>query len=426
MLALPRQMLLTQRLASHPLADPAAELIARLGPFESDDWQGRRVAVAVGSRGIDRIAAITRALVAWMRERGAEPFVMPAMGSHGGGTPAGQREVLASYGITENAMGVPIRADIDTRTLGETSSRTPVHTSVVALEADAVVLINRVKPHTDFASASLGSGLRKMCAIGLGKVEGAYASHLAASRLGYERVIQEVAAVVAARLPRLYGVALVEDGTHHLGRVEVLRGDEFATREPALFELAWKWMPALPLPEVDVLIVDEIGKDISGAGMDTNIIGRGVDTAPMKNRRSVVRVIYARSLTPASHGNAIGIGLADIVSTRLVEQMDPDVSYTNALTAMTAATVRISVNFATDAECMRAALRLAGVTDVDARILRIRNTLSLQHIVASEACLDALSGKDEVDVVVPPTAWTLAANGNFEPANDLLSAIPAA
>jgi hypothetical protein len=265
-----------------------------------------------------------------------------------------------------------------------------------------------------------------MCAIGLGKQDGAIASHLAASRIGHERVIREIALVAAARMPRLYGVALVEDGTHRLARVDVLRGEEFESREPELYRLAWEWMPGLPFPEVDLLIVDEIGKDISGAGMDTNIIGRGVDLMPMANCRAKVRAIYARSLTPASHGNAVGIGLADVVSSRLVSQMDPRVSYTNALSAMTPATVRISINFPTDAECIRAGLRVAGVEPDVAKVLRIRSTLNLSHVVASVAYADALAGRDDLAMAVPPSAWTLGADGNFEPDTDLFAAAPAA
>ena len=423
---LPRQMLLAQRLVDRALPDPAAEVATRLGAIEGDDWRGRSVAVGLGSRGIDRIALVASTVVDWLRARGARPFVMPAMGSHGGGTAAGQTDLLASYGITEARLGVPIRADMETEPIGAAESGMPVHLSKVALAADAVVLVNRVKPHTDFSSATVGSGLRKMCAIGLGKVEGAAASHLAASRIGHERVIAEVARVVTARLPRLYGVALLEGGTHRLARAAVLRGEAFEAEEPALFALAWQWMPALPFREVDVLIVDEIGKDISGAGMDTNIIGRGVDLLPMANRRSVIRAIYARGLTPASHGNAVGIGLADIVSSRLVAQMDPAVSYTNALSAMTPATVRVSIHFPADEACIRAALRVAGVEPQAARILRIRSTLQLAHVVASDAYADALRDRDDLTVAAPASPWTFDAAGNLDPATDLLAAAAAA
>jgi hypothetical protein len=421
MLTLPRQTLIAQRLASHSLADLPGAVAGALAALAGEEWRGLRVAVACGSRGIDRIGLVTRTVVDWLRAQGAEPFLIPGMGSHGGGTPEGQTELLATYGITEASMGVPIEASTETRLLGHTPSQIPVHTSTVALGADAVVLVNRVKAHTDFSSPQVGSGLRKMCAIGLGKVDGAAASHHAASRFGHERVIKEIAAVVTARLPRLYGLALVEDGTHHIARVEAMRGAEFEAREPELFAQSWRWMPALPLSEVDVLIVDQIGKDISGCGMDTNIIGRGVDTAPMANRRTAVRAIYARGLTPGSHGNAVGIGLADIVSTRLVEQMDKAVSYKNALSAMTPATVRVSMNFPTDVQCLQAAFRVAGVEPADARILRIRNTLAIQQLIASDASMAALKGRSDIDVLEGPLPWTLDAHGNLDSATDLLA-----
>jgi hypothetical protein len=283
--------------------------------------------------------------------------------------------------------------------------------------------VNRVKPHTDFSGVELGSGLRKMSAIGLGKAEGAFACHLAASRLGFETVFREVSRVVVARFPRLYGVALVEDGTHHLARIEVLRGTEFEAREPELYAQARAWMPALPFAQCDLLVVDEIGKDFSGTGMDTNITGRGVDLRPMANRRTEVRAIYVRGLSEASHGNAIGIGLADVVSTRLVEQMDPEVTYTNALSAMTPCPGRISINFRTDEACLRAALRIAGVPADEARILRVRNTLAMAEVIASEAYLPEMEGRSDLRVLAPPQPWGFDADGNLDARTDLLTTV---
>jgi hypothetical protein len=424
MMMLPRQLLVAPPLERHALADPTGVLAGKLAAtWNAEPWTGRRVAVAVGSRGIDRIAAVARTVIDYLRGRGADPFVMPAMGSHGGATPEGQRAMLATYGVTEASMSAPIEASMDVTEVGETPSGVRVAVSSVALAADAVVLINRVKPHTDFGSPVLGSGLNKMCAIGIGKAEGAFRSHWAAATLGHERVIREVSSITIPSIPNLYGVALLEDGAHQLARVDLLRGTEFGEREPELLQLARRWMPALPLPEIDVLILDEIGKNISGAGMDTNIVGRGVDTRPMANRNVEVRAIYARGLTPESRGNAVGIGLADIVSTRLVEQMDPVSSYTNAISALTPATVRISINFRTDAECLRAALRVAAA-DVNApRIVRIRHTLALDRVVVSEACVPTL--KAGVETLVAPTEWALDAKGNFDARTDLLAEVAA-
>jgi Lactate racemase N-terminal domain len=420
MTKLPRQVLVAPPVARHALADPSAELAQRLnGEWGADDWAGQRVAVAVGSRGIDRIAEMAGTVVQWLRARGATPFIMPAMGSHGGATPEGQRGVLATYGITESAMLAPIEASMDVVELGEMATGVQVVVSAVALGADAVVLINRVKPHTDFGSEVLGSGLLKMSAIGLGKAEGAFRCHRAASAHGHEAVIRAVSSVVLARLPRPYGIALVEDGAHQLSRIGLMRGAEMPGREPELYALARSWMPALPLPEIDVLVVDQIGKNVSGAGMDTNIVGRGVDGRPMAGRRSEIRVIYARGITPESKGNAVGIGLADIVSTSLVDQMDPVSTYTNAVSALTPATARIPINFRTDAECMAAALRISAADLCGVRIARIRHTLALDRVVLSEACLPLLS--KDVEVLAGPSEWTFAANGSFEDATDLLA-----
>jgi hypothetical protein len=401
-----RHVRLRQQVASHALADVGTALRGELALLAGDDWRGRQVAVALGSRGIDRIALVARALIDWLRERGAEPFVIPAMGSHGGATPEGQLELLESYGITSDLMGAPVRAEMGTDDVGKTTSGIPVRVSQVARAADAVVLVNRIKPHTDFESTTLGSGLLKMAAIGLGKIDGASACHAAAARLGYETALGEVGDAVLARMPRVYGVGLLEDGTHRLARIAVLRGHQFAREEPALLQQARAWMPVLPFADVDVLVVDAIGKNVSGAGMDPNVIGRGVHGERMLMCRSTVRVIYARDLTPESHGNATGIGLADVVSTRLVAAMDPTITYTNALAAMKIVPVRIPFHFATDAECLRAAFRLAGVDPDSARVVRIRDTLALEFLSASEAYLPDINGRDDLEVIGGPEPWT--------------------
>jgi hypothetical protein len=405
---LPRQVRVRQHLESHPLDHPVETLVHALGRVENDDWRERRVAIALGSRGINRIADVARGVTGWLRARGADPFIVPAMGSHGGATPEGQTELLASFGITAEAVGVPVHAAMDTEVVGRTARDIPVRIARTVREADAVVLVNRVKPHTDFESLTLGSGLLKMAAIGLGKIDGAAVCHQAASRVGYEVALGEVGRGVLEALPRVYGVALVEDGTHTLARIAVLRAKEIPDEEPALLAQARSWMPALPFEQVDVLVVDTIGKNISGAGMDPNIVGRGVHGERMTMCRSKVGAIYARDLTPESHGNAVGIGLADVVSCRLVHAMDPRVTYTNALTAMTVAPVRIPLNFQTEDECMSAAARLAGVVPGQARILRIRDTLSLETVIASEAYLPDVADRDDLEIVAPAEAWTFA------------------
>ena len=350
---------------SRALPDPTAEIKARLGARLGPEWSGLRVAVAAGSRGIDRYAEVVRAVVATLRTAGAIALrdARPWAATGAAPPPARSRCSRASASPAET-VGAPIVSEVDTVELARSPLGFRVLTARNAMEADAVVLVNRVKPHTDFASPRLGSGLLKMSTIGLGKIEGAFECHLAASRHGYETVIREVVAAWSSRgCPALLGVGLVEDGHHHLARVEVLAGSEFDEREPELLGQAREWMPSLPFPEIDLLVLDEIGKNVSGAGMDTNIVGRGVDGRPRDDRRTTVRTLYVRGLTPESHGNAVGMGLADVVRSRLVDEMDPKSTYTNALSAMTPAMVRTPMHFASDAECLEAALRVCGADD---------------------------------------------------------------
>jgi len=420
MTLLPPQVLVKANLPSRALSDPAAEVRARLGPKLDRSWAGRRVAVAAGSRGIDRYADVVRAVVATLQAAGAHPFVIPSMGSHGGGTAEGQIDVLGTLGITPVSVGAPVVSNVETEEIGRTALGSRVLTAKDALQADAVVLVNRVKPHTDFASPDLGSGLLKMCAIGLGKIEGAFECHQAASRHGYETVIRQVSRLVVGRLPVLLGIALVEDGLHHLARVEALSSAEFEAKEPELLGQARAWMPSLPFPEIDVLVLDQIGKNVSGAGMDTNIVGRGVDGRLREDRRTTVRALFVRGLTPESHGNAVGMGLADVVRTRLVHEMDPKSTYTNALSAMTPAMVRTPMHFASDAECLKAALRLSGATAAP-RIVRVRNTLALDRMMVSASLAPEVAGHSDLSVVGPARDWEFDAAGDIAASTDLLA-----
>ncbi len=423
--SLSKQMLVEARLENHRLHDTGAETEAQLDTALSNvDLSGRSVAVAVGSRGIDQLATVVGAAIAKLKSLGARAFIFPAMGSHGGATAEGQRELLASFGVTEQSAGAPIEDTMETVEIGRTDSDIRVFVSRPALEADSILLINRVKPHTDFASPQLGSGLRKMCVIGLGKADGAFECHRFVSRPGakggYEPVLTEVSSFVLNKLSSVFGLALVEDGYHKLARIAAIPGSQFASREPELLKLARAWMPALPFEQIDVLVVDEIGKNISGSGMDPNVLGRRghLESA---NRRQEVRSIYVRRLTPETHGNAIGLGMADVVSARLVNEMDKVSTYTNALSAMTAASVRIPMYFANDGECLGAALRLAGADPANARIVRVRNTLALDRFVASSAYESEISERDDLKVLQSPQDWSFTDDGDFDAAHDLLN-----
>ncbi|MFM8393739.1 MAG: hypothetical protein ACKOB4_07405, partial [Acidobacteriota bacterium] len=401
-------LLVEARLQSCPISDVVGETTARMDRlFSQVSLSGKRVAIAVGSRGIDQLPLIVRTVVERLRSYGAEPFIFPAMGSHGGGTSEGQRMMLESLGVSEESAGAPIDSTMETVDLGYSQHGIRLVASRPAIEAGAILFINRIKPHTDFSSNQIGSGLRKMCLIGLGKIEGAFEYHRAARRIGFEAMLLEVSGEILSRLPNIYGLGLIEDGYHQLAHIEELRGAEFAAREPALFAMADQWMPRLPFKEVDVLIVDEIGKNISGAGMDPNVTGRDIHGIPRPDRRTIINTIFVRDLTPESHGNAIGLGYADLVTARLVAKMNKQITYTNSLSSMTPASVRIPMHYETAEECLAAAVRMSGQTAATARLVQIRNTLALNRLVVSEHYAEEIAARSDLTVLERLKSWEI-------------------
>ncbi len=381
---------------------------------------GARIAVGVGSRGITNLAAIVSAVLAQLKAAGAQPFIIPAMGSHGGATPEGQTEILAEYGVTEATMGVPIRASLEVRQTGVTEDGVGVFCSVEALDSDGIVLINRIKPHTDFAGV-FGSGVLKMCVIGLGKRTGAAAAHEAATRLGHERVLLSAARVqLKSAAPILCGVGLVEDQHHQTAKLAVLPPETLEAQELALFKIAQRLFPKLPFEELDLLIIDRIGKNISGAGMDPNVTGRGIHgyytaLAPIEKRSPFFRRIFVRDLTPETHGNAIGIGFADVTTTRLVQGMNREATYVNALTSMTPNSAKIPIYFDTDREALTRCLdSLALPKWSAARIVRISDTLNLTDLRISENLLAEARSHGGMDILGEPAELC------FDPAGNLL------
>ncbi|HKS38717.1 MAG TPA: lactate racemase domain-containing protein [Verrucomicrobiae bacterium] len=365
---------------------------------------GARIAVGVGSRGITNLPKIVAAVLDNLRAAGAQPFIIPAMGSHGGATPEGQRGILEEYGVSEKAMGVPIKPSLDVERIGETEDGVQVFCSVEALRSDGIVIVNRVKPHTDF-SGTHGSGVLKMIVIGLGKRTGAAMCHGAAARLGYERVIRSVARVTLGRAPILCGVAIVENQFHDTARLAVLKPGEIDEREKALLEEARRLMPRLPFDDIDLLIVDRIGKNISGSGMDPNVTGRwvhGYSTSLADDNKSSPRIrrIFVRDLTPETHGNAIGIGFADMTTTRLVNAMDKQVTYINALTSLTPNGAKIPIHFDTDRECITHALASLALPDPRrAKVVRIADTLSLVNLQVSEAYGETVKQRADLEAL---------------------------
>lgn len=379
---------------SETLADPLGTARTELDRLDGDDLEpGDTVAIGVGSRGIHRIDEIAAVAVDWAETRGYDPVVVPAMGSHGGATPEGQREVLSALGIDEEGVGAPIDTRMEaerlaTVTVGDTD--VPVYFSTAALEADAVVVINRVKAHTNF-SGPIESGLAKMTVVGLGKQRGAKSFHSTAIAEGYVETLTAGLDVIEADVSLLGGLALVENFEEELGHVEAVPAGSFLDREPELLERAYEEMATLPVEAVDLLVVDEIGKEISGAGMDTNVIGRyRVLNAPDPETPDI-DLIYVRGLTEATKGNGNGIGLADLTRQAAIDQLDTKKTYANALTSGSLAKSKLPVVAPDDEFAIRTALAALGGYDPETvRIVWIRNTEDLGELHVSEAVVDDL------------------------------------
>ncbi|GAB4518659.1 MAG: lactate racemase domain-containing protein [Anaerolineae bacterium] len=391
----------------------AVEEALTLGGILDRVRSGSRVAVAVGSRGVARIPELARLVMQALRRVGAEPFVIPAMGSHGGATAEGQRQVLADLGVTEASVDAPIVSSMEVVELGRLAGDVPVCMDRAAYEADATVLINRVKPHTDFRGA-VESGLAKMCVIGLGKVRTAEAIH-AHGPTGLRGLIPQAARIVVERGRVIGGIATVENAYHEVAEVVGVPGEEIGGPvEAALLERARELMPALPFDQIDVLIVDEMGKDVSGTGMDTNIIGRMAIPGVPEPQRPLVKVIVALALTKATHGNAVGLGLADVITERLLNQIDWTVTRVNQITSGILALWRGKLPWVApnDRAAIRLALRLCDRPDSEkARVVRIRNTLALDRLWISEALLEEARSRPDVSLGDAPVAWGFDGEG---------------
>lgn len=381
---------------------------------------GMRIAVGVGSRGITNLAKIVSEVLRILSDAGAKPFIVPAMGSHGGATPEGQEKVLAELGVTRKTMGVPFESSMEVHQIGKTPSGRDVVFSVPALQADGIVVVNRIKPHTDFFG-DLGSGIQKMLAIGFGKHVGAANAHQAASQLGHERVIRETAKVILDTMPVLCGVALLEDQRHHIAHIKVMRAKHVVEEEPKLLIKARSLMAQLPFQTIDLLIVDQIGKEYSGTGMDTNVIGRGVlgYSASLSLDNSLkpqIFRIFVRDLTAATNGNGIGIGLADFTTTRAVKTLNLSYMYINAVTSLGLPTAKIPMYFETDREAITTAITsLASSSPQELRIARIANTLKLEQMLVSETLAKEASSRSDLSLVGPPQEMEFDKFGNLLP-----------
>jgi hypothetical protein len=416
--AFPRWAKVRQRLDATDVGDVAAAVARELARPEATKaiGVGTRVCFTAGSRGIDQIDAVLRACVAEARKLGAEPFIIPAMGSHGGATAEGQLNVLAHYGITPAAMGCEIRASMETVELGRVEGEIPVFFDKIAFEqADVVIPVARVKPHTDF-HGPIESGLMKMIAIGLGKQKGADAFH----REGFVRFSTLIPAVGLFTLSHVnmpFGIALVENGYSHLSLIEAVPSPRIMDREPELLRLARQRMGRLPGERIDILFVDEIGKNISGDGADPNVIMRDIsgllETSELNLKPVIHRVIF-RDLTDDTEGNACGVGLGDFVLRRLADKIDPIATYMNVITSKYPAGGRTPMVVDNDRQALYLALASAQRVEAEtAKIARIKNTKDVEEFWASEPLLPELIATGRVEMLNEPAAIGFDANGMF-------------
>jgi hypothetical protein len=381
---------------------------------------GQSVAITAGSRGIANIPLVLKSVATHLKDLGAKPFIVPAMGSHGGGLAEGQRAVLESYGITEAFTGVPIRASMEVIQVGATPEGFAVYLDKIASQADHIAVVARVKPHTSY-HAPIESGLMKMMMIGLGKHTGASWYHKVLLEHPYDQVVRSVGRTMRAKAPIAFGLALVENGYDETALIEAALPADFEAVEEKLLVKAKEWLARLPFHQADLLIIDEIGKEISGSGMDTNVVGRKrAFRASGPADQPQMRFIFVRGLSEHTHGNATGIGLADFTTTRLVRSMNYRATVINCLTAGYPDGANLPVHLDSDREVIDAALAILGTRKpADSRILRIRNTLCLEQIEASEPCLEGPRGPVPFTTLAAAGALVFDGEGNLAPFEQL-------
>jgi hypothetical protein len=375
---------------------------------------GDRVGITVGSRGLASIGELLGVLIHAIRDAGGEPFIIPSMGSHGGGTAEGQIRVLQSLGIDEKSMGVPIRASGESEKIGTTENGTPVYVSrEVLADTDKLVLLNRVKSHTEY-SGSIESGICKMCAIGLGNPRGAKVVHELALDLGYERTIVEAGLYIIEKLPIVCAVATVENYYHEVSHVKALLPENILREEQNLLRIAKANTGQLPFDRLDLLIVDEIGKNISGAGLDTDVIGRIMVYGQQEPPKPDIKRIVVLDITDESHGNAIGIGLADFTVKRLLDKIDRESTYLNCITAQTPEKGRLPIWFHSDREAIGVALLSIGsVKPAGARVVHIKNTEEVRYVEVSESLLKETEKREDLETTGELKPMEFDENGNL-------------
>lgn len=414
----PRMVEVEQELVSIKIQDVKSEVSKQLKNIDlaSRIKPGSRIAITAGSRGIANIADIIAAIVDEVKKCGGQPFIVPAMGSHGGATPEGQVEILKNYGITPENVGAPIFSSLEVDVLGYLDDGTPIYIDRYAHNADGIIVVNRVKPHTDFKD-KIESGLMKMMVIGLGKQKGAESLHSFLAE-GYHKVLPEMARLIMKKAKIICGVAIVENGYHETAIIKAIPTEKIEEEEIKLLEIAKKYLPRIPFKDIDLLIVDEIGKEISGAGMDPNVTGRFFVPGEYDPEAPRVKRIIVLDLSPKTEGNAVGIGMADLTTRRVFEKIDFVKTFVNCLTAGWPEAGKVPVFLSCDRDAIAMGLRTAGIRDFKkAKIVRIKNTLELTRFWISEALLEELEKnpelKKKVKVIGEPREMIFDVLGNL-------------
>ena len=414
----PHMIRVRQTFDNTKLDNISEEMITQLADLKlkSAIKPGQSVAVACSSRGIDNYGVIVKAVITYLKQLKLEPFIIPAMGSHGAATAAGQKRVLAHLGIVEENVGAPIRSSLDVMPIGKTEDDLTVYLDKLASAADHIVLINRIKKHTEFEH-EFESGLLKMMAIGLGKQEGAAAYHEAMLSLGYPRVILTVARKIMQSANVLFGVGVVENGYGQTAQIGIGRSDDILDMEKSLFKKARQFAPALPFDKADILIIDEMGKDISGTGFDTKVVGRiGLPLVAAEPTIPRIKRIMVCDLTEGSEGNAVGVGIVDIITQRLLDKIDMDALNINTITGVCPEMGKIPLTMKNDRDAVEIAIKCVGlIPNNKLKIMRIKNTALLSDVDVSEAYQEDLAKRSDIEVVGGKRTIEFDTHGNLLP-----------
>ncbi|MDL2226587.1 nickel-dependent lactate racemase [Deltaproteobacteria bacterium OttesenSCG-928-M10] len=386
---------------SGPMDEALVQSLARVG-WPEIDLTGLTVGLTAGSRGIDRLPEILAAVVRQVKTKGGRPVIIPAMGTHGGDTAQRQIDLLASLGVTEGAVGCPINSQVETELLGTTREGVPVYASRAALEVDRLLIINRVKPHTDF-SGDIESGLAKMMTIGLGAHRGAEAAHLYARQLGHELVFTSVAEVLRNKLPVLLGLGIYENWKGRLAGLEAFRPEDMPDGEKRLLAKVKEMTIKLPFEDLDVLVVGETGKNISGTGMDTKVVGRIMVKGQKEPEKPRIGCLAVLNLTEESHGNGCGLGLAEITTQKVLDRVDFLTTADNCISSMAPEQGRLPCVVPNDYRAITAAIATLGPVPVEqVRIAYIRNTLRLETLAVGQALRPMIERNPGLSIIGPP------------------------